>query len=84
MSPRPSHGAFGAPWSALDAPTITALVAKGCREDPERPVLVRVRDERRRHEAVSRHGAEGEFPVIGKPFRRAELEQYLRVVAAAA
>jgi signal transduction histidine kinase len=35
-------------------------------------------------EALSRQGAEGEFPVIGKPFRRAELAQYLRVVMGAA
>jgi PAS domain S-box-containing protein len=35
-------------------------------------------------DALSRHGAEGEFPVIGKPFRRAELAQYLRVVMGAA
>lgn len=31
-------------------------------------------------EALSRHGAEGEFPVIGKPFRRAELAQCIQVV----
>jgi signal transduction histidine kinase/CheY-like chemotaxis protein len=31
-------------------------------------------------EALSRHAAEGEFPIISKPYRRAELAQYLRVV----
>jgi CheY-like chemotaxis protein len=34
-------------------------------------------------DALSRHGAEGEFPVIGKPFRRGDLAQYLRVVMGA-
>jgi carnitine-CoA ligase len=40
MSARPSHGEVGAPWSELDAPNITALVARGCREDPERPAII--------------------------------------------
>ncbi|WP_027583863.1 ATP-binding protein [Bradyrhizobium sp. Ai1a-2] len=35
-------------------------------------------------DALARHGAEGEFPVIGKPFRRAELAQHLRLVLGAA
>ncbi|WP_027582386.1 ATP-binding protein [Bradyrhizobium sp. Ai1a-2] len=35
-------------------------------------------------DALSRHGAEGEFPVIGKPFRRAELAQHLHMVMATA
>ncbi|MGY3606482.1 MULTISPECIES: ATP-binding protein [unclassified Bradyrhizobium] len=35
-------------------------------------------------DTLSRHGAEGEFPVIGKPFRRAELAQHLRMVMGAA
>jgi len=29
---------------------------------------------------LARHGAEDEFPIIGKPFRRAELAQYLKSV----
>jgi len=29
---------------------------------------------------LARHEAEGEFPIIGKPFRRAELAQYLKMV----
>ena len=29
---------------------------------------------------LARHKAEGEFPIIGKPFRRAELAQYLKLV----
>jgi CheY-like chemotaxis protein len=35
-------------------------------------------------EALSRHAAEGEFPVIGKPFRRVELARYLRLIMGAA
>ena len=29
---------------------------------------------------LARHKAEDEFPIIGKPFRRAELAQYLKSV----
>jgi signal transduction histidine kinase/CheY-like chemotaxis protein/PAS domain-containing protein len=29
-------------------------------------------------DVLARHGAEDEFPIIGKPFRRAELAQYLK------
>jgi CheY-like chemotaxis protein len=29
---------------------------------------------------LARYGAEDEFPIIGKPFRRADLAQYLRLV----
>ena len=35
-------------------------------------------------DALSRHGAEGEFPVIGKPFRRVDLAQYVRMVMGSA
>ena len=31
-------------------------------------------------DVLARYGAEDEFPIIGKPFRRAELAQYLRLV----
>jgi PAS domain S-box-containing protein len=31
-------------------------------------------------DVVARHKAEDEFPIIGKPFRRAELAQYLKLV----
>ena len=31
-------------------------------------------------DVLARHRAEGEFPVIGKPFRRTDLAQYLRLV----
>jgi CheY-like chemotaxis protein len=31
-------------------------------------------------DVLARHGAEDEFPIIGKPFRRAELAQYLNSV----
>jgi signal transduction histidine kinase len=31
-------------------------------------------------DVLARHGAEDEFPIIGKPFRRAELAQYLKSV----
>jgi CheY-like chemotaxis protein len=31
-------------------------------------------------DVLARHGAEDEFPIIGKPFRRAELAQYLSSV----
>jgi CheY-like chemotaxis protein len=32
-------------------------------------------------DVLARHGAAGEFPVIGKPFRRAELAEFLRKLA---
>jgi PAS domain S-box-containing protein len=31
-------------------------------------------------DVLARHGAEDEFPIIGKPYRRADLAQYLRLV----
>jgi signal transduction histidine kinase len=31
-------------------------------------------------DVLARHGAAGEFPVIGKPFRRAELAEFLRML----
>jgi CheY-like chemotaxis protein len=31
-------------------------------------------------DVLARHGAEDEFPMIGKPYRRADLAQYLRLV----
>jgi len=31
-------------------------------------------------DVLARYGAEDEFPIIGKPFRRVELAQYLRLV----
>ena len=33
-----------------------------------------------RADVLARHGAEDEFPIIGKPYRRADLAQYLRLV----
>jgi signal transduction histidine kinase/HAMP domain-containing protein len=35
-------------------------------------------------EVLARYGAEDEFPIIGKPFRRVDLAQYLRLVMRAA
>jgi CheY-like chemotaxis protein len=35
-------------------------------------------------DVLARYGAEDEFPIIGKPFRRAELAQYLRLIMRAA
>jgi signal transduction histidine kinase len=35
-------------------------------------------------DVLARYGAEDEFPIIGKPFRRADLAQYLRLVMRAA
>jgi CheY-like chemotaxis protein len=32
-------------------------------------------------DVLARHGAAGEFPVIGKPFRRAELAEFLQRLA---
>jgi CheY-like chemotaxis protein len=31
-------------------------------------------------DVLARHGAEDEFPIIGKPYRRADLAQYLRLM----
>jgi crotonobetaine/carnitine-CoA ligase len=40
VSPRATHGDVGASWSAIRHETCAALIAEGCRDDPERPAII--------------------------------------------
>jgi crotonobetaine/carnitine-CoA ligase len=40
VTPRVTHGEVGASWSAIRHETCAALIAEGCRDEPERPAII--------------------------------------------